>query len=120
MTGKPEEFETTAQFDEYTVHVKLAVSDVDISGTATFDAPQEWIDAFEANYTRGADSVWDYELVADGQRMRNVSGGYGYSRWTNQWQVEMRYDLPQSTQSLTLIPRREISGWREDEAIVIR
>lgn len=120
VTGKPEEFETTAQFDEYTVHVKLAVSDVDISGTATFDAPQEWIDAFEANYTRGADSVWDYELVADGQRMRNVSGGYGYSRWTNQWQVEMRYDLPQSTQNLTLVPRREISGWREDESIVIR
>ena len=120
VTGKPEEFETTAQFDEYTVHVKLAVSDVDISGTATFDAPQEWIDAFEANYTRDADSVWDYELVADGQRMRNVSGGFGYSRWTNQWQVEMRYDLPISTQSLTLIPRREISGWREDESIVIR
>jgi len=120
VTGKPEEFEVTAEFDEYTVHVKLAVSDVDISGMAYFDAPQEWIDAFEADYSKAADSVWDYELVADGQRMRNVSGGYGYSQWTNQWEVDMRFDLPVSMQSLTLIPRREISGWREDESIVIR
>ena len=120
VTGMPEEFETTAQFDDYTVCVKLAVSDVDISGTATFDAPQEWIDAFEADYSKAADSVCDYELIADGQRMRNVSGGWGYSRWTKQWQVEMRYDLPQSAESLVLVPRREISGWREDESITIR
>ena len=120
VTGKPEEFETTATFDDYTVHVKLAISDVDISGMAYFDAPQEWIDAFDANDSDAADSVCNYELIADGQRMRNVSGGWGYSLWSNQWEVDFRYDLPMSTNSLTLIPDRQISGWREDESIVIK
>lgn len=120
VTGKPEEFETTVEFDDYTVHVKLAVSDVDISGTAYFDAPQEWIDAFESLESDSADSVYNYELIADGQRMRNVYAGYGYSLWTKRWEVSLRYDLPVSMQNLTLIPKRHISGWREDESIVIR
>lgn len=120
VTGKPEELEASACFDEYSVRVELAVSDVDISGMAYIDAPQEWFDAFDADDWEGADSIYNYELIADGQRMRNLFGGWGYSQWTNQWQVYLRYDLPQSMNSLTLIPDRTISGWREDESIVIK
>ncbi|MBQ7887646.1 MAG: DUF4179 domain-containing protein [Clostridia bacterium] len=120
VTGKPEKFETTVTFDEYTARVELAISDVDISGMAYVDAPQDWFDAFDADDWEGADSIYDYELVADGQRMRNLFGGWGYSKWTNQWQVYLRYDLPISTNSLTLVPKRTVTGWREDESIVIK
>lgn len=118
VTGKPEDLEAAAAFDEYSVRVELAVSDVDISGMAYINAPQEWFDAFDADDWNGADSVYNYELIADGQRLRNVYGGWGYDG--NEWHVYLRYDLPQSMNSLSLIPDRQISGWREDEAVVIK
>lgn len=119
ITGESQEISVTAEFEEYTAEAQLAISDVDISGMVYIDAPPEWIEAFE-DPTVMANEVYTYELIADGQRMPNVSGGYGIDRDTGRWQVYIRYDLPESTQSLTLVPKRIGSGEVSEESIVIR
>ena len=119
ITGKPEEFVKTVEFDDYTAEVHLAISDVDISGTVYIDAPQEWIDAFEEMDGR-ADWVTDYRLIADGQEMPNVDGGYGIGGDEERWRVHIRYDLPQSTEHLTLVPYSGSRQRSEAERIVIR
>lgn len=118
ITGKPEEFVKTAQFDDYTAEAHLAISDVDISGIVyIYDAPQEWIDAFQ-EMDGWADWVTDYKLIADGQEMRNVEGGYGGNE--ERWTVYIRYDLPASTEHLTLVPYNGSRQRSEAERIVIR
>ena len=119
ITGKPEEFVKTAQFDDYAAEVHLAISDVDISGTVYIDAPQEWIDAYQ-KMDGWADWVTDYKLIADGQEMPNVGGGYGIGRNEERWRVYIRYDLPQSTEHLTLVPCSGNRQRSEAESIVIR
>lgn len=120
ITGKPEEFVKTVEFDDYTAEVHLAISDVDISGTVyMIETPQEWKDEFEKLDGR-ADWVRDYTLIADGVEMPNVDGGYGIGIHDENWNVHIRYDLPASMEHLTLVPERGISGKRESESIVIR
>ena len=119
ITGKPEEFVKTVQFDDYTAEVHLAISDVDISGMVYIDAPQEWIDAYQ-EMDGWADWVTDYKLIADGQEMPNVSGGYGIGGDEERWRVYIRYDLPQSTEHLTLVPYGGGRKRSEAENIVIR
>lgn len=118
ITGKPEEFVKTVEFDDYTAEAHLAISDVDISGIVyIYDAPQEWIDAFQ-EMDGWADWVTDYKLIADGQEMRNVEGGYGGNE--ERWTVYIRYDLPASTEHLTLVPYNGSRQRSEAENIVIR
>lgn len=119
ITGKPEEFVKTVQFDDYTAEVHLAISDVDISGTVYIDAPQEWIDAFREE-NDSVDWVTDYTLIADGQEMPNVDGGYGIGRNGDRWRVYIRYDLPQSMEHLSLVPYNGGKQRSEAERIVIR
>ena len=97
----------------------LAISDVDISGMVYIDAPQEWIDAYQ-EMDGWADWVTDYKLIADGQEMPNVSGGYGIGEDEDRWRVYIRYDLPQSTEHLTLVPYGGGRKRSEAENIVIR
>lgn len=118
ITGKPEEFVKTVEFDDYTAEAHLAISDVDISGIVyIYDAPQEWVDAFQ-EMDGWADWVTDYKLIADGQEMRNVEGGYGGNE--ERWTVYIRYDLPASTEHLTLVPYNGSRQRSEAERIVIR
>lgn len=123
VTGKPEEFVKTAVFDEYTAEAHLAISDVDISGTVYIDAPQAWIDDFddwEDQLPDKAHYVYDYKLIADGVECPNVGGGYGMGIHDEQWKVYVRYDLPESMESLMLVPSRSGLGETPSECIVIR
>lgn len=123
ITGSPEEFVQTAVFDEYAAEAHLAISDVDISGRVYIDAPQAWIDevsSWEDGHEDIEPYVMDYTLVADGVTCPNVDGGYGVDRKTGRWVVYIRYDLPDSMDSLVLVPRRHLDGPAEEECIVIR
>ena len=119
ITGEAEELSAHAAFEDYTAEVQLAISDVDISGRVLIDAPPEWVLAFD-DMSMQSDEVYSYTLVADGQRMQNVGGGYGVDRDTGKWVVHIRYDLPQSARSLTLVPSRHGVGKVEAETIVVR
>lgn len=121
IAGAVQELRAEASFEEYNARVQMAISDVDISGVVEFDAPQEWIDDFnDTVYDDQTSYVYDYKLVADGVEYPNVGGGYGIGIHDTCWNVDIRFDLPQSAEHLALIPRRLGMGWIEEESIIIR
>ena len=87
------------------------MSDVDISGEVVFDAPERAA-AFEASadgkqktgetYINDHTFV-DYMLVADGVELQNRDGAYGVNA-DGQFCVKVRYDLPESMNSMVLVP----------------
>ena len=119
VTGETQKLNAQASFDAYTAEVQLTISDVDISGQVLIDAPEAWVQAFDS-LTMESDEVYDYVLLADGQRLPNVGGGYGIDRDTDKWVVYVRYDLPPTMERLTLVPIRSKLGETPEEAIVIR
>ena len=119
VTGETQTLNAQASFDAYTAQAQLTISDVDISGQVLIDAPEAWVQAFDS-LTMDSDEVYDYVLLADGQRLPNVGGGYGIDRDTGKWVVHVRYDLPPTMESLTLVPIRSKLGETPEEAIVIR
>ncbi|MED9822127.1 MAG: DUF4179 domain-containing protein [Christensenellales bacterium] len=124
VTGKPEEMTKTVAFEDYTATVHLAISDVDISGKVYFEGVEDWEREFQREWAESepydCDWVTSYTLIADGQKMPNVYGGYGIGNSDDCWNVWIRYDLPPSMEHLTLVPERSKTGVREDESIIIR
>ena len=120
ITGSPELLSAQAAFEDYAAEAQLAISDVDIGGDVYIDAPQAWMDEFEAAAMDEEPYVMDYVLIADGVEYRNVDGGFGIDRHTGRWHVMIRYDLPESAQSLILVPYRHGVGLVDEEKIVIR
>lgn len=79
---------------------------MDISGEVVFDAP-EWAAAFKASVDgkqeMGMPYINDYKLVADGVELQNHDGAYGVNA-DGQFFVKVRYDLPESMNSMVLVP----------------
>ena len=48
--------------------------------------------------------ITGYELVADDQVVEPIDGGWGVDNKTGQYHVELRYDLPESAEFLSLRP----------------
>ena len=106
MNGQTETYTGSVTTSAYSAQATVRVSDVDISGEVVFDAP-EWAAAFEA----GADSkremelayINSYTLVADGVELQNRDGAFGVNK-DGKFFVWIRYDLPESMNSLVLVP----------------
>ena len=106
LNGQTEVLTGAVATSAYSAAATVYVSDVDISGEVIFDAP-EWAAAFAAN-TDGEQPmpvpcITDYTLIADGASYPNLDGAYGVNA-DGQFFVRVRYDLPESTGSLTLRP----------------
>ena len=106
MNGQTETYTGSVTTSAYSAQATVRVSDVDISGEVVFDAP-EWAEAFEA----GADGkhemempyINSYTLVADGVELQNRDGAFGVNK-DGKFFVWIRYDLPESMNSLVLVP----------------
>ena len=106
LNGQTETYTGSVTTSAYSAQATVRVSDVDISGEVVFDAP-EWAEVFEA----GADSkremelayINSYTLVADGVELQNRDGAFGVNK-DGQFFVWIRYDLPESMNSLVLVP----------------
>ena len=90
----------------YSAQATVRVSDVDISGEVVFDAP-EWAEAFEASadgkHEMEMPYINSYTLVADGVELQNRDGAFGVNK-DGKFFVWIRYDLPESMNSLVLVP----------------
>ena len=102
------------------------MSDVDLSGEVVFDAP-EWAMAFEADsdgkHLMNMPYIHNYTLIADGVELPNLDGGFGVNR-DGQFFIQIRYDLPESLNSLTLVPTgtglsESATAERENEEIIL-
>ena len=111
LNGQTETYTGSVTTSAYNAQATIRVSDVDISGEVVFDAP-EWAAAFEASadgkqktgetYINDHTFV-DYMLVADGVELQNRDGAYGVNA-DGQFCVKVRYDLPESMNSMVLVP----------------
>lgn len=99
-TGSTRAISAEGTFDLYSVKVELRVSDVDISGTATLNAPQEWT-AWDADSQ--VDWIRSYLLVSGDKTLRNLDGGLREVE-PGVLEIGLRYDLPASTEGLKLRP----------------
>lgn len=127
LNGQTEALTGAVATSAYSAAATVYVSDVDISGEVVFDAP-EWAAAFAAD-TDGAQPMTmpyinSYTLVADGASYPNLDGAYGVNA-DGQFFVRVRYDLPESTGSLSLRPvgsgvaYAEETQQHENEVIVL-
>ena len=106
MNGQTETYTGSVTTSAYSAQATVRVSDVDISGEVVFDAP-ELAEVFEA----GTDSkremelayINSYTLVADGVELQNRDGAFGVNK-DGKFFVWIRYDLPESMNSLVLVP----------------
>jgi len=101
LNGETRVYEGSVSTSEYAATATVRVSDVDVSGEVVFDAP-EWVDAFESA-EMGAGVIASYTLVADGVEYPNRDGSFGVNA-NGQFFVGVRYDLPESLDSLVLVP----------------
>lgn len=99
--------------DDYSAQATLFISDVDVYGQVSYDAP-EWVKALE-EYDRKIMNdeqaempqvITEYKLIADGKEMKPIDGGFGIDRQTGKYIVHLRYDVPESHEMLSLIPLR--------------
>ena len=97
--------------DAYSAQATLFVSDVDVSGQVYFDNA-EFVQAYkeyDQKMMNGEEVqmprvITGYELVADDQVVEPIDGGWGVDNKTGQYHVELRYDLPESAEFLSLRP----------------
>ena len=127
LSGQADTLTGRVATSAYSATATVTVSDVDISGEVVFDAP-EWAAAFAANtdgeHPMTMPYINSYTLVADGVEYRNLDGAYGENA-DGQFFVRVRYDLPESRNSMTLrptgsgIPYTEETQQHENEEIVL-
>ena len=101
LNGQTETYTGSVETSAYSAQATVRVSDVDISGEVVFDAP-EWAAKFEANKDDEI-PVISYTLVADGVELQNRDGAFGVNK-DGKFFVGIRYDLPESMNSLVLVP----------------
>lgn len=97
--------------DAYSAQATVFISDVDISGTVYFDNAEFVQDykEYDQKMMNGEEVqmprvITGYELVADDQVVEPIDGGWGVDNKTGQYHVELRYDLPESAEFLSLRP----------------
>ena len=106
LNGQTEAYTGSVTTSAYSAQATIRVSDVDISGEVVFDAP-EWAEAFEASadgkHEMEMPYINSYTLVADGVELQNRDGAFGVNK-DGKFFVWIRYDLPESMNSLVLVP----------------
>ena len=106
LNGQTETYTGSVTTSAYSAQATVRVSDVDISGEVVFDAP-EWAEAFEASadgkHEMEMPYINSYTLVADGVELQNRDGAFGVNK-DGKFFVWIRYDLPESMNSLVLVP----------------
>lgn len=126
LNGQTETYTGSIQTRAYNAQATIRMSDVDLSGEVVFDAP-EWAMAFEADsdgkHLMNMPYIHNYTLIADGVELPNLDGGFGVNR-DGQFFIQIRYDLPKSLNSLTLVPTgtglgESATAERENEEIIL-
>lgn len=108
----------SASFAEYTASAQLYITDVEIYGEVDVVGPEMWADLFMNRTDAEVDYVVDYQLIADGVVLTNKD--YTYGEAEGGYGIPVRYDLPESFETLVLRPVRYWSGECTEEEIALR
>lgn len=110
-----------AEFEKYSAKVELTVSQVDISATLTMKCPGDWTRVWTemGEFKAEEDYVYDYALYADGKLCKETDCGIKVTA-TDQLEMQLRYELPVSYQTLTLRPVYMRGGEKAAEDMAIK
>lgn len=109
----------SAVFEEYAAEAALYITDVEIYGEVDVIGRMDWADLYmNRSDTDEADYVVDYVLIADGEVRHNKD--YTYGEAEGGYGIPVRYDLPESFETLVLRPVRYWSGECTEEEIALR
>ena len=119
VTGSVTQLMGDMEPKEYGAHARLLVSDFDVTGTVTVEAAEGWNSDLDEE---SGDYVCSYKLIADGEEKENINGSVSPIAENGTYEIGMRFNLPASTEHITLRPVRRISGVVVDgsEDIVLR
>ncbi len=108
-----------ASFAEYSADAALYVTDVEIYGEVDVIGQMGWAQLYNNRMdTDEEDYVVDYQLIVDGEILYNKDYTYGTAE--GGYGIPVRYDLPESYESLALRPVRYLSGECDEETIVLK
>lgn len=116
VTGSVTQLRGEAEFEGYRAKAELRLSEVDISGEILV-TPESVLET--ADRPPEAD-VQGYALLADGVLVSDSWGARVWSAEDGAYRFEVRYALPESTQSLALRPVYRDGTMPEGEDIVLR
>lgn len=116
VTGSVTQLRGEAEFEGYSAKAELRLSEVDISGEILV-TPESVLET--ADRPPEAD-VQGYALLADGVLVSDSWGARVWSAEDGAYRFEVRYALPESTQSLALRPVYRDGTMPEGEDIVLR
>lgn len=106
----------SASFAEYSAEAALYVTDVEIYGEVDVFGQAAWGKLYMNRAdTNTEDYVVDYRLIADDKVLYNKD--YTYGEAEGGYGIPVRFDLPESYESLALRPVRYLSGETEAEDI---
>lgn len=119
VTGSVTQLMGDMEPKEYGAHARLLVSDFDVTGTVTVEAAEGWNSDLDEE---SGDYICSYKLIADGEEKENINGSVSPIAENGTYEIGMRFNLPASTEHITLRPVRRISGVVVDgsEDIVLR
>ena len=108
-----------ASFEEYSADALLYATDVEIYGEVDIVGQTGWAELYYNRMdTDEEDYVVDYQLIADGEVLYNQD--YTYGEAEGGYGIPVRYDLPETYESLALRPVRYLSGECDEETIVLK
>lgn len=118
--GQTAHLQGEAALADYAAKTGLSVSDVEISGKVILKVPKTWTDTLTARIegTIEDDVIVDYRLLADGETLIN-RGCSLYTPMDGRLEIGLQFDLPQSMETLTLIPVYAKAGECPQEAILL-
>lgn len=121
VTGSAAQLAGESKQSEYSAEAEIFVSDVDVSGVAIVHGPADWKKAYDYDSEEeGGNYIRDFLLVADGETMEDFWGPHLGIGGDGEYKIELRYNLPESTESLALRPVYRDGTIPEDEDIVLK
>ena len=108
----------TGEIGGYAAKATLTVSGAELYGEVVMDGPDTWAEAIVNAQSRVDDMINSFVLVADGERQENLDGGIG-PVGNGQYNLPLRFNLPQSRESLVLYPVYENAGINMSEGIAL-
>lgn len=113
-------FPARAIFDVYSAQADLLISAFDVAGTVVITPPTEWLEAISAfDPDTSGEYIQDYVLIAGDTEIVNNWGGV-IPADDGAYTIELRFDLPEDTRNLKLVPVYRSGFRQENEAIALK
>lgn len=121
QNGQTMHLQGEAAFANYAAKAGLTQSDIEINGKVILKVPQAWTDSLtdRIENRNDGDVILTYHLMAGDKMLRN-HGGSLHVPMDGRLEIEVAFDLPESSGDLMLVPEYAKAGLKPEEGIVVK